>query len=92
MHRGQSGAPNANVLPTNLIMMKGLDVRGCPTAISTHRDPSIRTARLAALMDGVRAGALSPYVGPSYPFSEITTALKAKWSSRHVGGCVLELP
>ncbi|MDP2368199.1 NADPH:quinone oxidoreductase family protein, partial [Rhodoferax sp.] len=33
--RGQGGAPNANLLPTNLIMMKGLDVLGCPMVIAT---------------------------------------------------------
>ena len=33
--KGERGAPNANVLPTNLIMMKSLDVLGCPTVIST---------------------------------------------------------
>src|SRR4029078_11660353 len=31
--KGQRGAPNANQLPTNLIMMKGLDVLGCTTLI-----------------------------------------------------------
>ncbi|HIA04490.1 MAG TPA: NADPH:quinone oxidoreductase family protein, partial [Myxococcales bacterium] len=47
--RGQRGAPNANMLPTNLIMMKGLKVLGCPTIISTKHDPSIRKTRLAAI-------------------------------------------
>jgi NADPH2:quinone reductase len=31
--KGQREAPNANMLPTNLIMMKGLRVMGCPTVI-----------------------------------------------------------
>ena len=34
-HARGRGAPNANQLPTNLIMMKGLDVLGCPMAITT---------------------------------------------------------
>src|SRR4029077_13097122 len=45
--KGMRGAPNASVLPTNLIMMKGLDVLGCPTVISTVNDPSLRAPRLA---------------------------------------------
>ncbi len=87
--RGQRGAPRANVLPTNLIMMKGLDVLGCPTVISTHRDPSIRAGRIEAILGWVRTGALRPCVGPVYPMSRVAEAMQAKWSSRHVGGCVL---
>lgn len=86
--RGGRGAPNANVLPTNLIMMKGLDVLGCPTAISTHRDPTIRGERLAALDRWVAEG-LVPHVGATYPLSELKEALRAKWASRVVGGVVV---
>ena len=87
--RGQRGAPRANALPTNLIMMKGLDVLGCPTVISTHRDPSIRAGRIAAILEWVRSGGLRPTVGPVYPLSQVAEAMLAKWSSRHVGGSVL---
>jgi len=87
--RGQRGAPRANVVPTNLIMMKGLDVLGCPTVISTHRDPSIRAGRIATILEWVRTGQLRPCVGPVYPLSRVGEAMLAKWSSRHVGGCVL---
>jgi NADPH2:quinone reductase len=48
--KGQRGAPNANVLPTNLIMMKGLDVLGCPAAISIVHEPSLRPPRLAQVL------------------------------------------
>ena len=87
--RGQRGAPNANQLPTNLIMMKGLDVLGCPTAITTHRDPSVRTQRLAALEAWIEQGRLAPYVGESYALDDVHDAMRAKWKSLHVGGCVL---
>jgi len=87
--KGQRGAPNANVLPTNLIMMKGLDVLGCPTMISTHRDPSIRPERLARLLAWADAGDLVPYVTQSYPMADALEAMQAKWKSRFVGGCVL---
>ncbi|MBT9555352.1 MAG: zinc-binding dehydrogenase, partial [Myxococcales bacterium] len=81
--------PNANQLPTNLIMMKGLDVLGCPTAIATHTDPSIRKARLDAILAWVREGKLTPVAGPEYDLEDVRTAMADKWASRHVGGCTL---
>ena len=87
--KGQRGAPNANVLPTNLIMMKGVDVLGCPTVISTHRDPSLRAPRLEQLLSWVDGGKLSPCVGGVFPMSRINDAMRAKWTSRFVGGCVV---
>ena len=87
--KGLRGAPNANVLPTNLIMMKGVDVLGCPTVISTHRDPSLRAPRLAQILDWVDGGKLSPSVGEVFPMSQIHDAMRAKWTSRFVGGCVV---
>jgi NADPH2:quinone reductase len=87
--KGQRGAPNANVLPTNLIMMKGLDVLGCPAVISTYRDPSIRTTRLTALLEWAREGKIHPRVAARYPLSEVREAMRAKWESRFVGGVVV---
>lgn len=87
--RGQRGAPNANVLPTNLIMIKGLDVLGCPAAISAHHDPTIRPARLEAVLRWVREGLLRPRVARSYPLADVVEAMKAKWESREVGTLVL---
>jgi NADPH:quinone reductase len=87
--KGQRGAPNANVLPTNLIMMKGLDVLGCPAAISAHREPSLRETRLRDLQAWVEAGEISPHVDARYPLSEVHEAMRAKWESRFVGGVVV---
>ena len=70
-------------------MMKGIDVLGSPTVISTVRDPSIRAERLRAIMGWVDAGQLQPYVAESYPLTEFKKAMRAKWSSQHVGGCVI---
>ncbi len=87
--RGQRGAPNANVLPTNLIMMKGLDVLGCPTAISTVVDPSIRTARLEQVLAWAEAGKIRPHVSHRFPLSQFKDAMRAKWTGEVIGGCVL---
>lgn len=87
--KGKRGAPNANVLPTNLIMMKGLDVLGCPTAISTVQDPSIRAPRLAQVLEWAASGRIEPLVSHTFPLDEFREAARMKWSGGVIGGCVL---
>jgi len=87
--KGKRGAPNANMLPTNLIMMKGLEVRGCPTVIATQNDPGIRVQRLATLLEWVREGKISPHVSHRFPLDEYRQAMHAKWHGEVIGGCVL---
>lgn len=88
--KGQRGAPNVNVLPTNLIMMKGLDVLGCPTAISTLHDPSIRAPRLQQILDWANEGKIKPLVAKSYPLDRYAEAMRAKWNAEFIGGAVLK--
>ena len=90
--KGQRGAPNANMLPTNLIMMKGLKVMGCPTVISTQHDASIRTERLQKIMEWVKSGQLTPHVSHTFSLANIKDALKAKWTGEIIGGCVVHPP
>lgn len=87
--KGQRGAPNANVLPTNLIMMKGLDVLGCPTVISTVVDPSSRAPRLNQVLEWAEQGRIQPHVSHRFPLSEFKQAMRAKWTGDVIGGCVL---
>lgn len=87
--KGQRGAPDANQLPTNLIMMKGLDVLGCPTMIGTKNDPSLRPPRLARILEWARAGTIHPHVSHTFPLSEIHDAMRAKWNGAVTGGCVV---
>jgi NADPH:quinone reductase len=87
--RGQRGAPNANVLPTNLIMMKGISVLGCPTVISTVNDPTIRKPRWTAIMDWAEQGKIEPYISHRFALTEFKEAMRAKWRGDVMGGCVL---
>jgi NADPH2:quinone reductase len=87
--KGQRGAPNANALPTNLVMMKGLDVLGCPTAISTAVDPSSRAPRLAQVLAWAGEGRIKPHVSHAYPLDDFEAALRAKWEGAVTGGAVL---
>ena len=86
--KGGRGAPNANQLPTNLIMMKGLDVLGSPTVIGTKNDPSLRPPRLKQIWQWVDEG-LRPRIGATFPLNEVHEAMRAKWESRHVGTLTL---
>ena len=87
--KGQRGAPNANQLPTNLMMMKGLDVLGCPTVIAAQHDPSIREQRHRDLMAWVEQGKIAPYISHSFDLKEARQALLAKWRGEVIAGCVL---
>ena len=87
--KGGRGAPNANVLPTNLIMMKGLDVLGCPTVISTLNDPSLRAPRIAQILAWAAEGKITPHVSHVFPLAEFKAAMRAKWNGEVTGGCVL---
>lgn len=87
--KGQRGAPNANQLPTNLIMMKGLDVLGCPAAISIVHDPSLRPPRLAQVMRWAADGRIAPRVSHRFALGEYQAAMRARWNGDVIGGCVL---
>lgn len=87
--KGERGAPNANVLPTNLIMMKSLDVLGCPTIISTVMNPASRAPRLAQVWSWAESGQIKPYVSHVHPLAEFKEAMRAKWKGDVIGGCVL---
>lgn len=83
------GTTAPNQLPTNLILMKGLDVLGCPTVIATVNDPSIRAARLAQVLAWAAEGRLTPLVARTFPLSDFAAAMRAKWHAEDVGGIVL---
>lgn len=83
------GGREANTLPTNLILVKGLDVLGSPAAISVHRDPSVRTERLASILAWANEGRLRPHVGATFPLAELPAAMHAKWAGAHVGNVIV---
>ena len=87
--KGERGAPNANVLPTNLILMKGLDVLGCPTVIATVHDPSLRPPRIEQILAWAGDGRIKPHVSHVFPLTDFKEAMRAKWNGEVIGGCVL---
>jgi NADPH2:quinone reductase len=87
--KGERGAPRANHIPTNLVMMKSLDVLGCPTAISTAMDPASRPPRLKQILAWANDGKLVPCVSHTFALSDFQAAMTAKWNGEVLGGCVL---
>ena len=87
--KGQRGAPNANLLPTNIIQMKGLSVLGCPAVIAVVNNPSMRAPRVAQIMEWVAQGRIKPYISRVYPLAEFKDAMRARWNGEITGGCVL---
>lgn len=87
--KGQRGAPNANMLPTNIMMMKSLDVLGCPTVISTVMNPASRAPRLAQVWSWAETGKIRPFVSHVFGLDSFKEAMRAKWSGEVIGGCVI---
>mmetsp|Transcript_33204 Transcript_33204/g.105127 ORF Transcript_33204/g.105127 Transcript_33204/m.105127 type:complete len:394 (+) Transcript_33204:69-1250(+) len=92
--RGQRGAPNANLIPTNLIMMKGLHIIGCPAVISTSFDKSIIPRRLKDLHEWTHSGRLPPpTIASTFSLSEVKAALRSRMrSGEEVGSTVVQPP
>lgn len=80
-------AQAANVLPTNLILMKSIDVLGSPAAIAAHRDPALAEKRLEDILAWAKD--LRPHVAASFALTELSVALEAKWSGKHPGNVVV---
>jgi len=80
---------SANSVPTNLIMMKGAKVIGCPVAIHNRLDPSIRAPRLKAIEDWVSKDLIKPYTSHVFPFNQFREALLSKWNREITGNCIL---
>jgi len=87
--KGQRGAPNANRLPTNLILIKGLKVLGSPMVIATQNNPSIRTQRLADIFKWVEEGKITPYVSHTFALADVKEAMRAKWNGEIIGGAAI---
>ncbi len=87
--KGLRGAPKANMLPTNIIQMKGLSILGSPAAIAASVDPSIRTERLATILKWAGEGRIAPHISHRYPLEEVHSALTARWRGEISGACIL---
>lgn len=89
--KGKRGAPNANRLPTNLMLIKGLQVLGCPMVIATQKNPGIRAQRIKDIFEWVEQGKITPFVSSVYPLRDIQEAMRAKWNGKIIGGAAVRI-
>ncbi len=83
------GGRDPNLLPTNLVLMKGIDVLGSPAAIAVHREPALRAPRLARILAWARDGEMRPMIGAQFALDDVAAALRAKWEGRYAGNIVV---
>ena len=74
------------------MLMKGLDVLGCPAVISAQKDPSLRAERNRVLTRWIKEGLVRPHIAQTYPLENVREALRAKWAGKMLGGCALHIP
>lgn len=84
--KGRRGSPRANLLPTNLIQMKGLSVMGCPAVITVERSPQLREPRKSLILEWAAAGRITPYVSRTFPLRQARDALGSRWDGSAAGG------
>jgi len=91
---GRRGSPNANKIPTNLIMMKSVRVIGCPAMIATKHDPTLAPRRKKAITEWLLQGKLPPpTISAAFPLSQVRQALLSRvHSGSQTGSTVCTLP
>eukprot|EP01126_Amoeba_proteus_P066383 TRINITY_DN9596_c0_g2_i1.p1 TRINITY_DN9596_c0_g2~~TRINITY_DN9596_c0_g2_i1.p1 ORF type:complete len:397 (-),score=80.25 TRINITY_DN9596_c0_g2_i1:124-1266(-) len=92
--KGLRGSSNANKIPTNLIMMKSLQIFGCPAMISANHDPTLIPRRVEQITKWIMRGDLPPpRISSIFPLLEVKEALKTRMNSgSQLGSTVVVLP
>ena len=86
---GRGGSLQPDVLPTNLVQLKGLTVMGSPMVITGQRDPGARETRRAVIIDWMQKGKLTPVVSSAFPLTSLEQAMRARLAGGIIGGCVV---
>ncbi|QJW85362.1 hypothetical protein HK414_24210 [Ramlibacter terrae] len=78
-----------DLLPTNIIQIKGLTVLGSPMVITGMRGPAARRERLQVVFGWLAAGSVSPVVSGAFPLRRFRDAVAERLDGTLVGGCVV---
>jgi NADPH2:quinone reductase len=77
-------------IPLNLALLKGCDIVGVFFGSMVSREPELRDAISAELLELSASGKLDPYVSKSYPLERAGEALRALLDREVVGKVVIE--
>jgi NADPH2:quinone reductase len=77
-------------IPLNLTLLKGCDIVGVFYGAMTARDPALRDAVSAELIDLTASGQLRPYVSGRYPLERAGEALRSLMDRTAIGKVVVE--
>ena len=77
-------------IPLNLTLLKGCDIVGVFYGAMTARDPELRDAVSAELIDLTASGKLRPHVSGRYPLERAGEALRSLMDRTAVGKVVVE--
>lgn len=86
---GRGGSLQPDLLPTNIVQMKGLVVMGSPMVIAGAHAPQVRVERLCTVLQWGAQRQVVPIVQRAYPLEQYDEALRARLGGDIVGGCVL---
>ncbi|HVX17378.1 MAG TPA: NADPH:quinone oxidoreductase family protein [Acidimicrobiales bacterium] len=78
-------------IPLNLVLLKGIEIRGFQFADFTARRPEEFERNEQELRALVASGRVAPHVGAVFPLSEVVAALELVASGRAIGKVVLDL-
>lgn len=85
-----AGAPVR--VPTNLALLKGLEILGVRAGEAGRQDPALGRRALAEIDRIAARGALNPHVGLEVPFDRAPDAFRAMAEGRLVGKAVIRGP
>ncbi len=77
-------------IPLNLTLLKSCQIVGVFYGAMTQRDPELRDAILAELLELTAAGKLDPYVSRRYPLEQAGRALRDLLDRRAIGRLIIE--
>lgn len=78
-------------LPANLLLLKGCEASGVFWDEFLRREPAAAAMQVAAVLDGIAAGALTPRLTARYPLARAQAALAALARREAVGKLVVDI-
>lgn len=78
-------------IPLNLVLLKGITVRGMEIRTFTTDHPSAAARDIAELSEMFTAGKIRPYIGARFPLAETAAALRQVAERKVLGKVVIDV-